>query len=34
MEKLIKVSGIYALVSALAVGVVWAILLGFGFIGE
>jgi len=34
MEKLLKASGIYALVSAIAIGVVWAILLGFGFIRE
>jgi len=34
MEKIFKVSGIYALISAFAIGVVWAILLGLGFIKE
>lgn len=34
MEKLIKASGIYALVSSFAICLVWAILLGFGFIRE
>jgi hypothetical protein len=34
MNKLLKASGIYALVSAFAIGVVWTILLGCGFIRE
>ena len=34
MERLLKISGIYALISAFAIGVIWAILLGLGLLKE
>jgi hypothetical protein len=34
MEKLTKISGIYALISAVAMVIIWALIVGFGFLEE
>ena len=34
MEKLIQISGVYALISAVAMVVIWALIIGLGFLDE